>query len=160
MRAAAILHDMTKEKTKEEQKELLEKLGIPVTENDLKSPKTLHAMSAAGLIPVLYPEFANEITVNAVRWHTTGHEGMTLTEKLLYLADYIDESRTYEHCITLRNLFWNANPEEMSMEEREEHLRKILVKSFDYTLFDLIEEGNPITRESVEARNALLNTKA
>ena len=44
--AAALLHDITKELSVEEHVALMEKNNISVTENDLRSPKTLHAKTA------------------------------------------------------------------------------------------------------------------
>ena len=42
-----------------------------------------------------YFQFDDEEVVSAVRWHTTGNDNMTVTEKIVYLADYIDESRKF-----------------------------------------------------------------
>ena len=104
----------------------------------------------------IFDAFNDPIIVNAVRWHTTGHIDMTLTEKLLYLADYIDESRSFESCVILRRYFWGANPEQMALGEREALLRDTLILSFDMTMKDLLADGNPISVETAEARNALL----
>ena len=95
LRAAALLHDITKEYDIPTQMGLLMEAGEPVTAGDVFSHKTFHARTAALLIPDNYPAFNCEVVVNAVRWHTTGREGMTLTEQLLYLVDYIDESRLF-----------------------------------------------------------------
>ena len=92
LQAAALLHDMTKELSPQEQIALCDRYGIPRTRGDVLAPKCFHAMTAAALIPVMYPAFADPRIVSAVRWHTTGRVGMTLDEKLIYLADYIDES--------------------------------------------------------------------
>jgi hypothetical protein len=104
----------------------------------------------------VYPEFADEEVIRAVRYHTTGHPNMTLTEMIVYLADYIDESRKFEDCIKLRNYFWDAHPEEMNESEREEHLLRTLLLSFDMTLTSLINEGSLTSVESVGARNSII----
>lgn len=156
LRAAAILHDLTKEKTNEEQERLCESYGIPVTPCDRLAYKTFHAKTAAAMIPELFPEFADPVIVSAVRWHTTGHAGMTLTEKLLYLADWIDDSRTFDACVTLRRYFWDAEPEKFTPAERSEHLRKTLLLSYDLTVEDLIREEKPVARETIDARNELI----
>ncbi len=156
MRAAALLHDITKEKGKEEQLELCRAYGLTVTEAEAISPKTLHARTAAAMIPACYPQFDDPLIVNAVRWHTTGHGGMTLTERILYLADYIDDSRTYQNCLILRRYFFGAAPEAMAEEERLALLRDTLILSYDFTVRDLLEEGKSIAPETVEARNELI----
>ena len=160
LRAAALLHDITKEYDIPTQMGLLMEAGEPVTPGDVFSHKTFHARTAALLIPDNYPAFNCETVVSAVRWHTTGHRGMTLTEKLLYLADYIDESRTFENCVTLRRRFWDADPARMDQATREVHLRDILILSYDMTVRDLLDEGAPVAEDTVLARNELLLERA
>lgn len=159
LRAAALLHDVTKEKNLSEQLELCGKYGVSVAEEDVFSPKTFHARTAAAMIPKEYPDFADDEVINAVRWHTTGHAGMTVTEKIIYLADYIDESRSFDDCVTLRNMFWRAEPEKMTEEERESHLRDVLITSYDMTVKNLIEENSPIASDTINARNELICEK-
>lgn len=156
MRAAAILHDLTKEKSVEEQVALCTTLGLSVSEEDKKTPKLFHARTAAALIGTDFSEYDDPIISEAIRWHTTGHAGMSLTEKLLYLADYIDESRSFENCVLLRRYFFGAYPERMDAREREELLRKTLILSYDMTIRDLLSEGRSVARDTVEARNELI----
>ena len=155
MRAAALLHDVTKELNPADQVVLCTALGVKLSEMDLAAPKTLHAMSAAAVIPQKYPEFNDEEIISAVRWHTTGKAGMTITEKLIYLADYIDMSRSFEDCVKLRNCFFDAEPEKMDMEDRLLHLDRTLLMSYDMTLRALIEDGKPISEDTLGARNEL-----
>ena len=156
LRAAALLHDLTKELTPEAQEALCRAYDIPVDEGQRLSPKTYHAKTAAARIMRDFPAFADPIIIDAVRWHTTGHAGMTLTEKMLYLADYIDESRTFSSCVLLRRYFFGAEPEQMTKEERERHLRTTLLLSYEHTLKDLMSEGAPIDEDTIRARNELL----
>ena len=108
MRAAALLHDITKELDAEAQIALCERYSLSVSDLDRISPKTFHARTAAAMIEREYVDFADPLVVSAVRWHTTGRADMTLTERLLYLADYIDESRSFENCVILRRYFWGC----------------------------------------------------
>ena len=156
MRAAALLHDITKEYTLDGQLEVCEKYGLPVSERDVFSPKTFHARTAAAIIPDRYPEFADEEIISAVRYHTTGREGMTLTEKIIYLADYIDMSRTFEDCVRLREYFFDAEPEKMSKSELLRHLDSTLILSYDMTVSGLMFDGLPISEETFKARNELV----
>ena len=159
MRAAALLHDVTKELSAKEQVTLSLELGLSVSPEDLLSPKTFHARTAAALIPKEFPDFDDPTVTLAVRFHTTGRRGMTVTEKLLYLADYIDLSRTFENCVRLRNFFWDAHPEDLSEQERNALLCDTLILSFDMTVKDLLEEGAPIAVDTMEARNELIFEK-
>ncbi len=156
LRAAALLHDITKEYSKNLQLKLCIEYGLSVTECDLNAPKTFHARTAAALIPDKYPEFDVDEVVSCVRWHTTGRSGMTLCEQLVYLADYIDMSRTFDDCVTLRNYFFDACPEKMDGEARLTHLRKTLLLSFDMTIRGLLEEKVPVSVDSMNARNELI----
>lgn len=156
LRAAGLLHDITKEYSTEKQLQICREFGIITTKQDILTPKTFHAKTAAVLIPVLYPEFDDEEVISAVRWHTTGNADMSLLQKIVYLADYIDESRKFEDCVKLRNLFWDACPEKMSQKERDEHLAKILVVSFNMTLAGLIADNAPVSDDTFKARNALI----
>ena len=156
LRAAALLHDITKEYSLEKQLQILESFGIMVNKQDILTPKTLHARTAALLIPMTYPEFADPVVIDAVRYHTTGRVGMTITEKIVYFADYIDDTRTYPDCVFLRNGFFDAKPEQMDMETRLAHFRKWLIASFDKTMASLIEEGKIISEDTALARNSLI----
>ena len=156
MRCAALLHDVTKETGTEGQLALCQRYGLEVTPAELLSPKTFHARTAAAMIPEEFPAFSDPMIVDAVRYHTTGRWGMSLTEKLLYLADYIDDSRTFDSCVRLREFFFSAGPEEMDMEQRMLHLNKTLLLSFDMTVKDLLEEGKIIAADTVDARNSIL----
>lgn len=160
LRAAALLHDLTKEKKAEEQIKLCRFYGLSVTEEELLAPKTFHARTAAAKIEAELPMYSNPTVVSAVRWHTTGHRGMTLAEKLLYLADYIDDSRSFENCVILRQYFWGANPKAMTAAERDRLLCDTLLLSYDMTIRDLIAEGVPVAVDTVEARNELLAERA
>lgn len=156
LRAAALLHDITKEKKGDEQLELCSQYGIPLTAEELCAPKTHHARTAAAKILKEYPEFADENVVSAVRWHTTGRADMSIYEKLIFLADYIDDSRVFPDCVKLRELFWSAEPEKMSAAERDVHLTNILILAFDMTIMGLLSDGAVIHPDTVAARNFLV----
>ena len=93
-RAAALLHDVTKRNTHEEQLRMAHEFGIIGAEEFEKSPKVAHAFTAAG-----YAEYVLGVgdadMLNAIRYHTTGRAGMSLLEKIIFLADGIEEGRTF-----------------------------------------------------------------
>lgn len=156
LRAAALLHDITKEETLENQLQLCEKFDIILEPTATLAPKTLHARTAAALIPEKFPEFATETVIRAVRWHTTGCDDMQIADKLVYLADYIDDSRKFIDCVRLREIFWGADPVAMDEGTRLAHLRDVLILSFDMTIRGLLEDGVPISLYSIMARDQLL----
>ncbi len=152
LRAAALLHDVTKELTDEEQLAILSGSSVRPLPEDLASMPTIHALTGALIIPERFPEFADERLINAVRYHTTGREGMSVIEKIIFLADYIDETRTYPSCVALREEFFGANPVNMSEEERLRHLDRAALKSIDNTLSYLESKGRCIHSQTLSAR--------
>ncbi len=159
LRAAALLHDTTKEKAPEWHIMICAEHGVELNRDALLAAKTLHAVTAAALIPEDFPELATDEIIGCVRWHTTGKEGMTVLEKIIYLADYIDMSRTFEDCVELREFFMSAHPENMDMADRLRHLDDTLILSFDMTVRGLLEDGKLISRDTINARNALIRDK-
>ena len=156
LRVAALLHDITKEKSRQEQLEILACHGEDMDTWSAESPKTLHAVTAALILPEEFPKYATDEVVSAVRNHTTGAPDMSLLDMLIYLADYIDMSRDYRDCVELREFFWGKAPEEMCEPDRLCHLYATVVKSIDMTLNSLITEQSVISVATVETRNAIL----
>ena len=162
LRIAALLHDITKQKTPEEHAALAAKYRIPLSDMELAAPKVLHAKTA----PPLARDFFNaklgfcavdDAVCDAIRTHTTGGAQMSLIGKLLYLADYIEDTRTFEDCVALRHTFYDTLQEHTSdAEALMRHLDKTLLLSFDMTIRDLLENGAPINENTTAARNALL----
>lgn len=153
LRAAALLHDITKEMKTEEQISFCLSRGIKITENDKKTPKLFHSLTGAYLARELYPNIVDNTIFNAIICHTSGKPRMNLFEKLLYLADYIEETRTFPDCVRLRELFYATDS------FTEAHLDEILLVSFGMTIKNLIDEGNFIHPRTVSSRNSLVNSK-
>ena len=156
LRAAALLHDVTKERDAEEHIAICEGAGLTVSVAERKSPKMFHAKTGALVIPQKYPEFATPEVVAAVRHHTTGKANMTITEKIIYLADYIDMSRTFEDCVKLRDFFFNFDFEGASEADKLRHLDDTLIMSYDLTIAGLLKDGKHVDITTFEARNYLI----
>lgn len=160
LRAAALLHDITKMLDVEKQLKLFDEFGIMKNGDEESAPKLLHAKTAAALIERDFPDFADEKIISAVRRHTTGKVGMSLFEMLIYLADYIEDTRTFEDCVTLRKYFYDSIADARTEDERMDVLQRTMIMSFDMTVKNLIDEGSLIDRDTVEARNwFILNSK-
>lgn len=148
---AALMHDFTKEYPVEKHLEICKTYGVEVTEEEIASPKLLHAKSGAALAKAVYglkPEI-----VSAVRWHTTGKSGMSPLEAVLYFADYIEENRTFPGCVRLRNYY---EKEYGKRKDKQKALFLALERSFDLTIRDLLAEKKPIDAKTIEARNYYL----
>ena len=151
LRAAALLHDMTKELGREEQAAILAQGGVVLRPDEACAHKIWHGMTAALLTPKLYPHLADPVLLSAVRWHTTGHDGMTVPEALLYLADYIEEGRVIPACVALRRAFFDADPEKMDAKAREIHLWEIMLRSLECTVEELTAKGAPVCLDTAGA---------
>ena len=153
-----LLHDITKEYSKEEQLALCEKYGINIDKNI--APKLLHAKTGAEFAKELYgTKYVDDEVYNGIYYHTTGRANMTLFEMIIYLADYIEDGRTFDDCIYLRNYFYDNLECAKSYDEKLELLRKTMVLSFDLTIKNLIDEGKRIDKDTIESRNFFLMTK-
>lgn len=155
LRAAALLHDITKEQSDEAQLVLLARHGIALRPDEAATPKIWHAITAPLYIADNLPEFALPPLLSAVRWHTTGREGMTLSEAILYLADYIEEGRSFADCVALRKAFWGADPAAMDTAARNAHLLSILVRSLEMTLADIGKSGGTACLDTLAAAEEL-----
>lgn len=99
---AGILHDVTKALEREEQLQLCEKYGIILDNFERVNYKLLHAITGAQVAKYIFGE--NDAVVSAIRWHTTGKAKMSLLEKILYLADYMEPNRDFDGVERLRAL--------------------------------------------------------
>ncbi len=89
---AGLLHDCAKCMTHEERLNYCKKNNLEVTEIEKKNPSLLHAKVGADLSNRKYGIIDEDIC-NAVRFHTTGRPDMTLLEKIIFIADYLEPHR-------------------------------------------------------------------
>ena len=99
---AGILHDITKKLSAEEQLKLCEKYGIINDAAEVANPKLLHAKTGAAFARELFG--IEDDIYGAIRWHTTGKPDMTLLEKIIYLADFVEPTRNFPGVEELREL--------------------------------------------------------
>lgn len=89
---AGILHDCAKNLTDQELLEACRKYQLSVSDIEKKCLYLLHAKVGAALSRDKYGVCDDEI-LNAITYHTTGRPAMTLLEKILFTADYIEPYR-------------------------------------------------------------------
>lgn len=103
-RLAGLLHDCAKCFSGEELLQACEKYHLPASEEERAFPELLHAKVGSYLAKEEYGIEEEEI-LSAILWHTTGQPNMTLLEKILYVADYIEPNRNQApHLAELRKL--------------------------------------------------------
>ena len=133
---AAILHDVTKRLSDENQLILCRKYGIILEIGERENPKLLHARTGAA---VAADEFGvSEEIYEAIRWHTTGKPDMTMLEKIIYLADFIEPTRDFPGVEELRPLAY-------------EDIDRAMARALELSLEDIREHNTEPFRDTVEA---------
>jgi predicted HD superfamily hydrolase involved in NAD metabolism len=137
---AAWLHDIAREWDKEHLLEIADKAGV---ENEFRSVKELlHGPVAAWLGKTEFGIQEKSI-LDAVCYHTTGRPDMSLLDKLLFVADAIEPSRSYPGVEKIRIL-------------AKDKLNLAVLASIDSTITYLIQNQQPTAILTVKTRNALL----
>ena len=99
---AGILHDVTKALNAQEQLKLCDQYDMILNNFERLNPKLLHAKTGAVVAERVFGE--NPAVCDAIRWHTTGKADMTVLEKIIYLADYMEPNRSFEGVEELRRV--------------------------------------------------------
>ena len=89
----------------------MEKGGIILSQAEKNNPKLWHAMAGECYLRLELGIEDKEL-LSSVRYHTTGKEGMSLLDKIVYIADYISAERNYPDVDVMRRL-----SKEVSLEE-------------------------------------------
>lgn len=100
---AGLLHDCAKDIDIKEQIKLCKNNGIELDELTMNCPLIIHAPLGAKLAELYYGIEDKEI-LSAIAYHTTGKGKMTKLEKIIYLADMIEENRDFEGVKKIRSL--------------------------------------------------------
>ena len=91
-RLAGLLHDCAKCIPNSKKLKICQRENIPVSAAEEASPDLLHAKLGVYMSKEKYGVTDREVR-QAVRYHTTGRPEMTLLEKIIYIADYIEPGR-------------------------------------------------------------------
>lgn len=91
---AGLLHDCAKEYREEELLRIGTHCNIIFSAAELAAPQVLHAIVGPCIAEQKYHISSPEI-LSAIRWHTTGKENMSLLEKIIFTADYIEPNRDH-----------------------------------------------------------------
>ena len=138
---AGLLHDITKNAPAEEHLKLFSDFGIILSSVEQKAIKLWHAMSGALYVEHILGIKDNEL-ITAIRYHTTARANMTLTDKILYLADFTSADRDYEDVDVMRRLV-------------DESLESALKYALSYSIVDLVNQGRAIHKDTLAAYNEL-----
>lgn len=143
---AGLLHDITKEDSIYEQLVYCREFGIVLTDLECRSPKLLHAMTGAE-----YARHRLGVTdpavLDALRYHTTGRQNMTVLDKILYLADYIEVNRNFDGVEEVRALI-------------DQGLDAMMFQAMRQTIQELLDKPALIHPDTFACYNQLLLERA
>ncbi len=141
LRRAAILHDCTKYYSVEAHLAICDRCGIPLDEMERGAEKLLHAKSGAALAKYVFGQ--DEEIFQAILYHTTGRANMSLAEKLLYLADYMEPNRDFPEVDELRRLSY-------------EDLDRAVLFGVRLSIQEMLERNRIVHHNTLEAERSLL----
>lgn len=139
---AGLLHDYGKIYSAGELCRKAHQNGLLLDRITRAEPRLLHAPVGAVLLK-------NELLIDdpgiikAVAYHTTGRRRMELLEKIIYLADYIEEGRNFPGVEIARKVAFLS-------------LEKALLIAVDRTIKAVLERGMLLHPRSIAFRNSLL----
>ncbi len=136
---AGLLHDVTKNFTKEEQLDLLNDLyDHHIDEELLNCPAIWHAITGKVIAEKKYHIIDEEI-LNAIMYHTTGRPQMTYLEKLIFLSDFIENGRHGQQFEEVRKI------------AKMEGIDQAIVKMYDRVFQYILSNNNTIYPLSLKA---------
>lgn len=139
---AGILHDCARNIEGQEVLELCGRYGIEVNYITNLQPQLLHGLLGAALARDVYG-VEDEDVIRAIACHTTGREDMTLLDKIVFIADYIEPGRKFHGVDKVRDLAYKD-------------LDKAILISLDNTIKHILDKGVLIHPDTINARNFII----
>lgn len=124
-RIAGLLHDCAKCISDEKKLDICLRHNIPITKVERRNPFLLHSKAGAWLAKEKYG-VEDEDILNAIRYHTTGRENMSLLEKIIFVADYIEPGRKQGDAGALQSI------RQLAFQDLDAALLKILDNTLGY----------------------------
>lgn len=139
---AGVLHDIMKNETPAVQLKIMNDADIILNSAEKMNPKLWHAIAGEAFLRNNL-KIEDEEILAAVRYHTTARVGMTMLEKVLYIADFISADRDYEGVEAMRSA-------------AEKSLEEAMLEGLRFSLEELAKGGFAIHPDSVAAYNEIL----
>ena len=155
LRAAALLHDISKELPVADQIAMLSADGFTLTEEDALTEGVLHSFTAPIVIRKHFPEFATPDILAATENHTVGRENMSVFEKIIFVSDYAEDTRKYSSCIAVRERLFEKF-EGLLPEEKLKRLDRACLEAIDGAAEALGRMNMPINSRMYKTRDYLL----
>ena len=157
---AALLHDITKEYSVAEHEKLMLSNGEKVTDADLLSSAVLHSLTAPYVILRDFPSYATENVLSSVKNHTLGDAEMSVFDEIIFLADYVEDGRTYPSCVEVRTRLYGDLDNASDLRERMVSLHTATVAALSNTLASLRARNECIHPKTLETLDAFVGKLA
>ena len=155
LRSAALLHDVAKELSKDEQVAIMRRSGMTFTDEDYASEPLYHAFAAPTIIKERFTEFATENILSSVLFHTSADANMSLFDEIIFIADFIEEGRKYDACKEVRLELLSALKSETEIEKKLRILHLFVLRVIDFTVKYLENKGKTVNSRMILARKAI-----
>lgn len=142
---AGLLHDCGKFPKGINLLQLCNDFGIILDDITKNSPELIHSVLGTEMAKEQYG-IEDEDILNAIRYHSTGRENMSLLEKIVYIADVTEPGRSFKGVNELRKLALK-------------NLDEALIFSINNTIKLVMERDKLIHIDSIRARNQILMKK-
>ena len=139
---AGLLHDSAKCIPNKKKLKICAEHHIPLSDFEKEHPFLLHAKLGAYVAEVKYGIKDKEI-LSSITYHTTGRQDMSLLEKIIFLADYIEPSRDFPGVDTIRKL-------------AEKDLNQAVLSAYNSTIKHLIDQDAYIYDLTFLGRNDMV----
>ncbi len=139
---AGLVHDCAKEETYDSTVEKLTQNGYTMNGDETEFPMLLHAPMGEIIAKEKFG-IENIDVLNAVKYHTVGRPDMTLLEKIIYVADFIEPARSFKEAEALRTVAF-------------EDLDRAVLNEADMIIKWNIDKGKSIHPDTVITRNYYL----
>lgn len=130
---AGLLHDCAKCMDNDKKLKICDRNNIPYTEFEASHPYLLHGKVGAYIARTKF-DISDEDILQAIAWHTTGRPEMSLLEKIVFIADYIEPAR--------RPIPELDEIRQLAFIDIDKTMEKILLNTLKY----LEAKGNPIDK--------------
>lgn len=153
LRVAALLHDVTKEMDIDLQLSYIDNCEL-VKKQGRCPEQPLHSFSGAACVYVTHPELATEDILNAIMFHTLADPSMNMFAKIVFLADYIEDTRPYLDSNRIRRWLYASLAIDVPIEEKEIAFHRALCDAIDCTLRTVALRGYYVDPRTLDAKNA------
>ncbi|WP_373867079.1 bis(5'-nucleosyl)-tetraphosphatase (symmetrical) YqeK [Thermobrachium celere] len=114
---------------------------MDLSDVEINSPQILHAYVGAHIAREYFS--IDDDIFNAIYYHTVGRKDMSILEKIIFIADVIEEGRNFSGVEELRKLAF-------------QDIDLAIIKSCELTIQYVISRGLLLHNNTVELRNSLI----